>query len=39
VHITSLIKTLFGVKEIVIEDMKIENDDKGEFLVILTYKS
>jgi transposase len=34
VHITSLIKTLLGVKEIVIEDIKIENDDKGEFLVI-----
>jgi transposase len=34
VSITSLIKTLLGVKRIVIEDIRIENDGKGELLVI-----
>ena len=33
-HTTSLIKTLLGVKEIVIDDMKIECDRKGESLVV-----
>jgi hypothetical protein len=34
VHTASLIKTLPGVKEMVIEDIKIENDGKGDCLVV-----